>query len=498
MPLLFGSSDSSEANRLARMIKRKEARKLASRIYTTDLTTASEEIIRSDLPAIIRHFYPGAVISHRTAIEAKPSPAYVYHVTHGRKNKIHKLPGVTLRVWKGAAAQAGDTQLGADLFIASRPRALLENLTESRARGGAERKTLGRAAVEGWLDRLCRIHGPDELRRLLVAAEELAPMLDLAESALRARTMITALVDGTHAETLVSAVGRARARREPYDPDRLALFTRLATRLATECFAPLPERPQVERRLHAFWEAYFSNYIEGTVFTIQEAREIVFDHKLPPARPKDAHDILSTFHLATDGYNCREIPSDANDFLRLLEVRHARLMHDRLDVGPGRFKETANRVGTREFVAPELVRGTLRQAFEIGRHLEQPVARGAFMMFAIAEVHPFNDGNGRLARLFLNAELTARNCSRLIVPTSLRGDYLSCLEALTVGENPEPFIRLLGRMITFSISLPCNSWENSVAALENSGALKDAPSGLWGSPVTGGNSPFMSAIRTAN
>ncbi|MDP1581254.1 MAG: Fic family protein [Candidatus Didemnitutus sp.] len=480
MPLLFGSSDSSEANQLARMIKRKEARKLASRIYTTDLTSPVEELIRADLLAIVRRFYPGAVISYRTAIEAKPSPAGIYHITHGRRDKIHPLPGVTLRIWKGAPAQAGDTQLGADLFMGSRSRALLENLAESRAGVGGERKTLERSAVETWLDRLCRIHGPDELRRLLAAAEELAPVLGLEDAAQRARTMIAALVDGVGVETLVSPVGRARARREPYDPDRVGLFTRLASRLATENFASVPERPEAERRLHAFWEAYFSNYIEGTVFTIQEAREIVFDHKLPPARPKDAHDILSTFHLATDGHNRREVPRDADDLLRLLEVRHARLMHDRLDVGPGRFKETANRVGTREFVAPELVRGTLRLAFELGRHLAQPVARGAFVMFIVAEVHPFNDGNGRLARLFLNAELTAGNCGRLIVPTSLRGDYLSCLEALTVGGNPEPFLVLISRLIGFSAGLPCGAWEQSVAALEKSGALKDAPAGSWG------------------
>jgi len=480
MSFIFGSSNTAEANQLARMIQRKEARKLASRIYTTNLTGSPEEAIRADLPAIIRHFYPGAVISYRTAIEAKPSAADCYHLTYGRKDKTHVLPGVTLRIWKGATTQEGDTQLGADLFMASRPRALLENLTESRARVGSERKTMDREALEAWLDRLCRIHGPDELRRLLAAAEELAPRLNLTAAVVRARTIIAALVEGGDEKILVSSVGRARARREPYDPDRRALFTRFATRLATETFAALPERPVTERRLHAFWEAYFSNFIEGTVFTIQEAREIVYEHKLPAARPQDAHDILSTFYLATDSHNRREIPRDAADFLRLLEIRHARLMHDRLEVGPGRFKETANRVGTREFVKPELVRGTLRQAFEIGRHLPQPVARGVFMMFVVAEVHPFNDGNGRLARLFLNAELTAGGGGRLIVPTSLRGDYLACLEALTVGGNPEPFVRLVARLITFSVGFPCGSWEQSVAALEKSGALRDAPGGSWG------------------
>lgn len=480
MPLIFGSSDTAQATQVARLIKRKAARKLASRIYTTDLTNAPEDIIREELPAIVRHFYPGAVIGYRTAIEAKPSPGGFYHLTHGGKDRTHELPGVTLRIWQGAPAGDGDTQLGADFFMASRPRALLENLTESRSRAGRERKTLDREVVEAWLDRLCRIHGPDELRRLLAAAEKLAPGLGLGEAAARARTIILALTEGGQETALVSAVGRARARREPYDPERLALFAQLATRLATESFAAVSERPEEERRLHAFWEAYFSNYIEGTVFTIQEAREIVFDRKLPEARPKDAHDILSTFHLATDGHNRRETPRDAADFLRLLEVRHARLMHDRLDVGPGRFKETANRVGTREFVAPESVRGTLRQAFELGRHLAQPAARGAFMMFVVAEVHPFNDGNGRLARLFLNAELTAGGHGRLIVPTSLRGDYLSCLEALTVGGNPAPFLGLVAKLVRFSAELPCGSWDQSAAALEKSGALREAPGGSWG------------------
>ena len=98
----------------------------------------------------------------------------------------------------------------------------------------------------------------------------------------------------------------------------------------------------------------------------------------------------------------------------------------------------------------------------------------------MAEVHPFNDGNGRLARLFLNAELSAGDCGRLIVPTSLRVDYLACLEALTVGGNPEPFVGLISRLIRFSVDLPCGSWELSVVALEKSGALKDAPAGSWG------------------
>lgn len=45
------------------------------------------------------------------------------------------------------------------------------------------------------------------------------------------------------------------------------------------------------------------------------------------------------------------------------------------------------------------------------------------MMFMISEVHPFNDGNGRVARVMMNAELVRADQSRIIVPTVFREDY---------------------------------------------------------------------------
>jgi hypothetical protein len=69
-------------------------------------------------------------------------------------------------------------------------------------------------------------------------------------------------------------------------------------------------------------------------------------------------------------------------------------------------------------------------------------------------VHPFNDGNGRLARLFLNAKLAVVSCGQLIVSTSLRVDYLVCLDAATVRGNSEPFVGLISLLIRFSVAPP--------------------------------------------
>ena len=39
----------------------------------------------------------------------------------------------------------------------------------------------------------------------------------------------------------------------------------------------------------AFFDAYFSNFIEGTKFQVGEVREIGFEGKIPAGRPREAH-----------------------------------------------------------------------------------------------------------------------------------------------------------------------------------------------------------------
>ena len=64
-------------------------------------------------------------------------------------------------------------------------------------------------------------------------------------------------------------------------------------------------------------------------------------------------------------------------------------------------------------------------------------------MFLVAEVHPFADGNGRLARVMMNAELIAGGQARIIIPTVYRDDYLGALRALSRSERAEVLPRML-------------------------------------------------------
>ncbi len=55
------------------------------------------------------------------------------------------------------------------------------------------------------------------------------------------------------------------------------------------------------------------------------------------------------------------------------------------------------------------------------------------MMVIVSEVHPFSDGNGRVARVMMNEELIAHDEERIIIPTAYRTDYLVLLDALPLS-----------------------------------------------------------------
>ena len=95
------------------------------------------------------------------------------------------------------------------------------------------------------------------------------------------------------------------------------------------------------------------------------------------------------------------------------------------------------------------------------------------MMFLISEVHPFTDGNGRAARIMMNAELVAEGEERIIIPTIYRSNYLSSLKALTHSGLTEPLIRTLDFAQKYTKSLDWNSFEEARRQLTKTNAFMD-------------------------
>ncbi|KKK51646.1 hypothetical protein LCGC14_3112860, partial [marine sediment metagenome] len=224
-------------------------------------------------------------------------------------------------------------------------------------------------------------------------------------------------------------------------------------------------------RSFAFYESYFSNYIEGTEFQIEEAKQIIKSQKPLRARKEDSHDLLGTYKIVSDPEEMNVIPEKAEDLLELLLRRHRIMLEARSNINPGKFKDINTFAGQTSFVDINLVRGTLLKSFYFYQSLQHPFARAAYMMFVVSEVHPFLDGNGRIARVMMNAELVSSKQAKIIIPTVYRDDYLGALRRLTRQRDSKPFLQMLSRAHEFSSSVTGRDMNEMQILLDRSNAF---------------------------
>ena len=467
LPEIFRPEDARWASRAA---GRGEIRRLARGLYSTNLDEAPEQLVRRRWYDVAAAYYPDAVIVDRSAAAAGPAADGSLFLDVGERPvnpRPVELPGLTLRPRNGPGPIEGDAPFVA-LRLSSQPRMFLDNLRPSRARSGV-RRTLARDEIEERLEGLARTRGEDALNELRDAARRIAPALGADVQMAELDRLVGALL-GTRDAELRTPAARARRARMGYDPDRLALFETLRAELASQDFAVRAE-PRDPERLQAFFEAYFSNWIEGTVFEVEEAEQIVFEGRVPAQRPADAHDIQGTFEAATDPSLRAVAAPDADAFEQFLKAAHRRVMAGRPDVQPGEYKERGNRAGMTFFVHPDLVRGTLREGFALQATLPRGLARATFAMFLVAEVHPFADGNGRVARLAMNAELSAASLCRIVIPLSYRDEYMAALRALTHNGTARPLWRMLDRAQRWASLMPWTGRERVLGEMRRTNAL---------------------------
>jgi hypothetical protein len=372
---------------------------------------------------------------------------------------------------KGPGPIEGDKKMSAfNIYQSQYERALLENLQVSR---GPVPKSLGREFVEQELyNRLLR-RSEKEVNRIRDRAREIADQLDMPKEFAILNRIVGALLSTQPAKELSTEVGKAIAKGEPFDSERLKMMESLAIDLSKENFT---KHAAISNKVawfnFSFFEAYFSNYIEGTILTIEEAKEVI-DSKSPlPNKRDDSHDVLATFILTNDLNEMRTIPKTAEQLIGILQRRHSILLESRREKNPGMFKQRNNQAGSYQFVDHRLVPGTLKKSFKFYEYLNDPVARALFVMFMIAEVHPFEDGNGRIARLMMNAELVAANLSKVIIPTVYRTDYLGAMRAMSLRLNSIPFTRMLSRAFDFSATLTQAGFEDMLTYLRSCNAFE--------------------------
>ena len=425
--------------------------RIASGVYLEPSSETVEDALRRSWFKIVGKLVPGGVATDRTGMDGRPwrdrtsgvpvGDAFVFMSAPRTRDTI-RLPGLVINIREGVGPAPDDIPyLGATL--AGPVRKLLDNIAPSRARSGPSR-TVGQTEVERRLDSLCVTHGENHLNEIRSKARALAPLIGRETEFDVLDGMIGTLLR-TRAAKSLTPQGRARARGQPFDPaciERLAGLVRCLQSRAPVTVLDADTTPK-RRATGAFMEAYFSNFIEGTEFLIGEAVEIVFEGKMPEARPQDGHDVLGAYQQLVELGGRSAFAIDADAFIDEIQERHRHLMTARPSVGPGTFKTTPNQAGDTTFVDPRLVRGTLREGVALFRSLSDPFSRAAFVHFLLSDVHPFNDGNGRLSRIMTTKELVGAGLSRIVVPTVYRGDYLDALRALSRRGEPSIFVRSL-------------------------------------------------------
>ena len=468
--LLYAELNSAQTRAVQRRLKAGELTLLAKGMATSRPSTEWPALIARDRIRVLAALFQGAIYGYRSAFNGGLPTDGVVYLSHTYPRTI-KLPGLTVCLIKGAARQAGDMPMqGKDLYFPSEPRLLLENLTQSR---GPAKKSAGREAVEARLLNIADSRGDDALSRLREAARVLAPPLGFHKEFLGLDSLIGSIL-GTRTSKLKTVAGKARTAAAPYDPDRLALIEKLAVELRTNPLRePATVTPTNQARANfAFLESYFSNFIEGTEFDVQEARGFVLEGKPIVQRPKDSHDVIGVFRQAMSPAWVNQTLSSGEPVLAQLRARHADQMAERPEVSPGEFKVHANRAGNTEFVDPKLVRGTLIEGSRILPSVPAGTARALLAMFLVSEVHPFADGNGRLARLVMNAELSVVGACRIIIPTLFREEYLDCLRVLSRSGNPVPFIAAMQKIHGWTAAFDYQSLDGVIDKLKACNAFE--------------------------
>jgi Fic family protein len=240
-----------------------------------------------------------------------------------------------------------------------------------------------------------------------------------------------------------------------------------------------PEHLQrLMQKLRLDWN-YHSNHIEGNSLTYGETRTLLLYGTTAKGKPlKD--------HLEIQGHN--EAVEWIMDLLRGQEVERPmsetfiRELHRLILKEPyykdaitangsptkkliqiGQYKTEPNHVVTPTgelfyYALPEETparMGDLMAWYETETEKKElhPLAIAVGFHYRFVRIHPFDDGNGRMARLLMNFILMKYGYPPAIIPTEQRKDYIDALREADETENLELFAVYVGKCLTHSLDL---------------------------------------------
>ncbi len=229
------------------------------------------------------------------------------------------------------------------------------------------------------------------------------------------------------------------------------------------------------QKLRLEWN-YHSNHIEGNTLTYGETELLLIhgqthgNHTLREYEEMQAHDV-GIAHL-------RELAEDRTRLIGETDIRNLNKIilkepfwkpaqttdgqATRKQIIPGEYKTKPNNVITAtgelfEFAAPSDVPARMQaliQWLEQALSPENPpiLPLLAKLHHEFVLIHPFDDGNGRVARMLVNYVLMRQGYPPIIVPTERKNDYLAALRLADAGDITE-LENFLGTCVIRSLEL---------------------------------------------
>jgi hypothetical protein len=227
-------------------------------------------------------------------------------------------------------------------------------------------------------------------------------------------------------------------------------------------------------KLRLEWN-YHSNHIEGNTLTYGETKafllhdEVSGSHSGREYEEMKGHDLAIKLvrELAASPSELTEADVRGLNKILLKESFYKEAItpsgeSTRKLVTPGQYKQEPNSVRTAtgelfEYAAPVDVPARMAKLVEVIRNMTAKDGLEFFAALALAHheftlIHPFDDGNGRVARLLTNYSLLKKGLPPIVIRSQSKAEYLSALRKAD-GHDPKALMGFFTDNLVWSFEL---------------------------------------------
>ena len=232
---------------------------------------------------------------------------------------------------------------------------------------------------------------------------------------------------------------------------------------AWQAIQPLSERDRnrLSRRFTVDFN-YNSNHIEGNTLTYgQTELLLLFGKVIGEAEVRDVHEMTASnvgLKMMSEEATMKEMPLSQH-FIRMLHktlLREDYTVYRNLpggqqtcyDIHAGQYKTRPNSVITRygdrfDYASPEETPSLMTDLVDWYNEEEKlgklsPVELAALFHYRYIRIHPFEDGNGRIARMMVNFILSRHDYPMIVVRSRKKQAYLNALHQADMEVGPVP------------------------------------------------------------